>query len=172
MRAKILLVAFILAHALATQAGADERTGIVMIHGKQGTPQSLSGLAAALDAAGYLTERPEMCWSRDRIYDQRYLDCLQTIDAAIIRLKERKAANIILLGMSLGGNAVIGYGARHAGLTGLITLVPGHAPEYISQRPEVAASLDRARAFITRDKATLERRSPTSTPARRCTSSP
>ena len=30
----------------------------------------------------------------------------------------------------------------------MITLVPGHAPEFISRRPEIAESLERARTLI------------------------
>jgi pimeloyl-ACP methyl ester carboxylesterase len=89
-----------------------------------------------------------MCWSRIRIYDRLYLDCLDDINAAADRLKDRGASAIVVLGMSLGGNGALGYGARHAGLKGVITLVPGHAPEFINRRPEIAASLEHARTLI------------------------
>ena len=36
----------------------------------------INQLAIALQGAGYLVEAPEMCWSRRRIYDRPFLDCL------------------------------------------------------------------------------------------------
>jgi hypothetical protein len=69
-----------------------------------------------------------MCWSRNRIYDRLYSDCLSEIDTAADRLKAR--------------------GATRPGLKGVITLAPGHAPEFISRRPEVAASLAHAHTLI------------------------
>ena len=66
-----------LAHALP--AAAQTRTGIVLVHGKQRSPQTLQGLTDALTAAGYLVDRPEMCWSERRIYDLPYLDSCATL---------------------------------------------------------------------------------------------
>ena len=49
--------------------------------------------------------------------------------------------------MSLGGNAVLAYGARRAGLKGVIALAPAHAPEFIARRPDVAASIKKAHSL-------------------------
>lgn len=130
---------------LPVEAGS---LGIVLVHGKQGRPVGFERITEALNEAGWQTERPEMCWSRARIYDQPYLDCLGDIDSAIRRLRERGATEIVIVGMSLGGNGVLGYGARHAGLKGIVALAPAHAPEVISLRPDVAQSLLKARAMI------------------------
>ena len=143
-----LLVALIAVCTLSLAASAQDRFGIVLLHGKGGLPQQLTPMAGTLSAHGFLTEQPEMCWSRNRIYDRRYLDCLREIDATVERLKSRGATGIIVLGMSLGGNAALGYGATRHGLKGVVTIVAGHAPEFISRRPEVAASLSRAHALI------------------------
>jgi esterase/lipase len=93
-----------------------ETVGVVMMHGKHGTPAQLQQLAAAVANAGFLVERPEMCWSAARIYDRSYLECFADIDAAAARLKEHGATAIVVLGMSLGGNAALGFGARRQGL--------------------------------------------------------
>ncbi len=149
MRARKRLLAALLAIcAVSLPASAQEHLGVVLLHGKSGRPQQLTPMAGSLSAHGFLTEQPEMCWSRNRIYDRAYLDCLRDIDAAADRLKTRGATAIVVLGMSLGGNAALGYGATRRGLRGVITLVPGHAPEFISRRPEIAASLNQARALI------------------------
>lgn len=147
MRAKTLLaLSFTCAFSLA--AYAEDRLGVVLVHGKGGTPQQMTQLAVSIATQGHLTEQPEMCWSRRRIYDRPYLECLKEIGAAVDRLNKREVGGIVLLGMSLGGNGVLGYAAANPGLKGIITLVPGHAPEFISRRPDVAADLARARALI------------------------
>jgi esterase/lipase len=148
MRKGLWLIFLLVICTLPLTVHAADRFGIVLIHGKGGGPQQLTPLAEALAARGHLTDLPEMCWSRSRIYDRLYLDCLRDIDAAAGRLKARGATAIVVLGMSLGGNAALSYGASRPGLKGLITLVAAHAPEFIGLRPEVAASLMRARALI------------------------
>jgi pimeloyl-ACP methyl ester carboxylesterase len=135
--------------ALALPARAAETIGIVLMHGKGGSPERLVvTLAAALERAGYLVERPEMCWSQHRLYDKPYLDCLAEIDAAVAALKRRGASAIVIAGHSLGGNAAIGYGARHDGLKGIIVIAPAHFPERAVNRPEIRDSLARAQSLI------------------------
>jgi pimeloyl-ACP methyl ester carboxylesterase len=89
-----------------------------------------------------------MCWSRRRIYDRRYLDCLKDIDAAVDELKTRGATAFVVAGQSLGANAALAYGARHPGLLGVIALAPAHRPEFIANRPEIAMSIYKARDLI------------------------
>ena len=57
--------------------------------------------ARSSKSAGYLVDTPEMCWSRRRIYDRPFLDCLTEIDSAIGRLKGRGAGTIVSAGSSL-----------------------------------------------------------------------
>jgi esterase/lipase len=123
-----------------------ETVGIVMMHGKRGTPTELQQLAEIVSSAGFLAERPEMCWSAARIYDRTYLECFADIDAAVARLKQRGATAVVVLGMSLGGNAALGFGARRQGLKAIITLAAAHAPELMSRRPEIAESVRKAQA--------------------------
>ena len=134
--------------ALASPATAQTRTGVVLVHGKQGSQQNLQGLADALTAAGYAVDRPEMCWSGRRIYDLPYLDCLGDIDAAVERLRAAGASSIVIAGMSLGGNAALGYGARRDGLLGVIAMAPAPAMEFVSRRPDIGESVAKARQMI------------------------
>lgn len=137
-----------------------ETVGVVMMHGKHGTPAQLQQLAAAVAGAGFLVERPEMCWSAARIYDRTYLECFADIDAAAARLKEHGVTAIVVLGMSLGGNAALGFGARHQGLKAIITLAPAHSPELLRRRPDIAQSIATAQAAVAAgrgdDKATFD----------------
>lgn len=144
--------------ALPAQAGG--KLGVVLIHGKQGNPDQMSDIVGALTQAGYLVDRPEMCWSRLRIYDRAYLDCLSDIDRAVAQLRKRGATEIVVAGHSLGGNAAIGYGARHPDIKGVIAFAPAHAPEHLAQRPVIAPELKRANEMIAKgrgdDKATFK----------------
>jgi esterase/lipase len=136
---------------LAGTANA-ETIGIVMLHGKHGTPAQLQQLDEAVTTAGFVVERPEMCWSRDRIYDRAYLDCFADADAAVARLKQRGATAIVILGMSLGGNGALGYGAHRSGLKAVIALAPASEPDRLRQRPNVAQSVAQAQALIAAGK--------------------
>src|SRR5215471_4145456 len=91
-----------------------------------------------------------MCWSAARIYDQTYLECFADIDAAATRLKRHGATAIIVLGMSLGGNAALGFGARRQDLKAIIALAlaPAHAPELLSRRPDIAESIGQAQVAV------------------------
>ncbi|HZL60082.1 MAG TPA: alpha/beta hydrolase [Stellaceae bacterium] len=125
-------------------------TGIVLMHGKQGNPQSpfLAGLARALTGAGYLVELPEMCWSGRRIYDKPYPACLAEIDDAVARLKARGAVAIVIAGHSLGGSAALGYAARRDGIRAVVALAPAPQNNRLAAQPDVAASLEKARNLI------------------------
>jgi pimeloyl-ACP methyl ester carboxylesterase len=148
MRAKQAILVTLALLLLACPAAAHDRLGIVMLHGKQGVPEQLQSYDAPLAALGHLTDRPELCWSRRRIYDRTYPDCLREVDAAIDRLKTRGATAFVVIGMSLGGNAVLAYGARHPGLKGIVALAPAHAVELLARRPDIAGSIKRARTMI------------------------
>jgi esterase/lipase len=139
---------------LTLAASAHAQTiGVVMMHGKQGTPSELQQLAATVANVGFLVERPEMCWSAARIYDRTYLECFADTDAAVARLKERGATAIVVLGMSLGGNAALGFGARRKGLKAIIALAPAHAPELLPRHPEIAQSIASAQAALAAGRA-------------------
>jgi len=128
-------------------AAAGSDIGVVLMHGKQGSPDRLiTGLAARLEAAGYRVERPEMCFSARRIYDLAYADCFRDIDAAIVRLRAAGARRIVVAGLSLGGNMAIGYGATHDGLAGVATLAPAADASTVSRNPAVAAAIRQAQA--------------------------
>ena len=119
-------------------AASAERLGVGLIHGKQGLPRQFESCEAPFAAKGYLAERPEMCWSCTRIYDRPYIDCLRDIDAAIERLKSRGATAFVVVGMSLGGNAALAYGARRKGLKGIVAIAPAHPAELIARRLRAA----------------------------------
>jgi pimeloyl-ACP methyl ester carboxylesterase len=127
---------------------AADQIGVVLMHGKQSAPAEHTSLATAIADAGFATDVPEMCWSGRRIYDRPYGDCLREIDGAIERLKQKGATAFVVAGHSLGANGALGYSAITKGLKGVIALAPGHRPEFLSRRAEVATSLTLARKLV------------------------
>lgn len=147
---------------MATSAWAGSDVGIVMLHGLRGMPGvgNTSGFEHALRSAGYIVETPEMCWSRNRIYDAPYPDRLKEIDTAIGKLKAAGATRIVIAGMSMGGNAVLCYAADHPGLVGVIALAPAANPLLTNRNPHVRESVEQAKQMVANghgnDKATFQ----------------
>jgi pimeloyl-ACP methyl ester carboxylesterase len=146
MRPNRLILA-LLAVLWPLPAPADQ-IGVVLMHGKQSAPGEHTSLATAIRDAGFATDVPEMCWSARRIYDRPYADCLREIDDAIGRLKRKGATAFVVTGHSLGANAALGYGATRQDLKGVIALAPGHRPEILSRRTEIADLLELARKRV------------------------
>lgn len=146
---RILAISLMLVLAGLVAPAYAQTIGIVLMHGKTGSPNTIiDQLATALRNAGYLVDTPEMCWSRRRIYDRPFLDCLTEIDSAIGRLTGRGAGRIVVAGMSQGGDAALAYGARRANLAGIIALAPAAAPERQVGFPDIAQSVALARALV------------------------
>jgi len=153
MKRFLILMAALIGFSVASAADAERKIGIVLLHGKLGASLGSSygrspigiGLIDALQHAGYLVATPEMCWSGRRNFDRTYTDCFHDVDVAVAELKAKGAAGIIVGGLSLGGNAAIGYGATHSGLLGIIALAPADDPRLKAKRPEIAAVIAQAR---------------------------
>jgi esterase/lipase len=158
----VIFAAALLILGSAGSASAEEKIGIVLLHGKLGSAlgspaafgkmQIGSALIAALGHAGYLVATPEMCWSGARSFDRTYTDCFRDIDDAIADLKAKGATAIVLGGLSLGGNVAIGYGASHPGLLGIIAMAPADDPASKAQRPEIAAVIAQAQKLVEQGK--------------------
>ena len=90
--------------ALGPIAARADSVGVVLIHGKQGSPDAphLAYISQQIEHAGFLLDRPTMCWSRTRIFDRTIADCMADIDASIGRLKSRGAIAFVIVGHSLG----------------------------------------------------------------------
>jgi pimeloyl-ACP methyl ester carboxylesterase len=132
---------------------AAEKVGIVFMHGEAGAPgRVIVGLTDALEKAGYLVFRPDMCWSARRSYEASFPDCLSAVDDAVVRLKNLGATAIVVGGFGLGGNAAIAYGASRPGLLGIIAIAPGHDAAKVATRPDIADSLARARGLVAAGK--------------------
>jgi len=144
----ILPAAALVALALGPPAAAFERVGIVLLHGKTGTPGQFETVANTLIEAGIAVETPEMCWSAGRLYDADFTDCMKDIDTAIGHLREDGVTRIVIGGHSLGALGALGYVAVHPGLAGVIVLGPAGDPGDFNTNPAVAKSVRTAEAMV------------------------
>jgi pimeloyl-ACP methyl ester carboxylesterase len=148
--AAMLALALCLLALIATPVGAAglQGTGVVFVHGKGVWAGAFDGgIPAALEADGAVTASPEMPWSIARMYGATYDDAMQEIDAAVAGLKARGATRIVVIGHSLGANAVIGYAARRQGIAAVVALSPAHLPETAEMRARTADSIAKARTL-------------------------
>ena len=129
-------------------AAAFQRVGVVLLHGKTGSPAQFAGMTGMLDETGYGVETPEMCWSARRIYDAPLDACFADIDRAVARLKADGFAAIVVGGHSLGGLVALAYAATHAGLAGVVALAPDGEPGDFNRHTQVAQSVQRAAAMM------------------------
>jgi pimeloyl-ACP methyl ester carboxylesterase len=150
MRRLLLMLLTIAAVVGNAEPISAQTIGVVLMHGNTDSPDgNIALLAAAIEGAGYLVERPEMCWSRYRKRDRPFLDCLSELEAPIARLRGRGAGRIVVAGMSQGGAGALAFGARRSGLVGIIALAPNGAPERLVQLfPQIAESVANARAMV------------------------
>ncbi|HEX9463049.1 MAG TPA: alpha/beta hydrolase [Alphaproteobacteria bacterium] len=149
---RVIVAALLLAAASASDAGAFEprSTGVVLLHGKWGSPgdQTIGPLAQALQAAGFLVEQPEMPWSGRRLYDRPWDDAMREIDVAVDRVKARGASKTVIAGMSMGGGAAVGYAALGRPIDAVVLIAPAHAPEGQNLQPKLAGMVASARDMV------------------------
>jgi pimeloyl-ACP methyl ester carboxylesterase len=149
---RLLAMAALLAAAtnpVAAQSSGLAGFGVVLLHGKGGTPTSMiEGLSETLRKEGALVEAPELPWSHRRIYDATYEQAMAEIDLAVQKLKWAGATRIAVAGHSLGGNAAIGYAARRSDIAAVIALAPGHLPEAWALRIRTKGAIAKAKKLI------------------------
>ncbi|HTJ97672.1 MAG TPA: alpha/beta hydrolase [Rhodocyclaceae bacterium] len=148
-----LSVAFCLAWcaALAPQfAGAQTQpaVGVLVMHGKGGAPEKqVSGLAAFLESKGYLVLNLEMPWSGRRDYDVGVGAAEQELDTAVASLKAKGAAQVFVVGHSLGGIFALYYGGRHP-LAGVVAIAPGGNAASPASQEKLGDTIELARKLV------------------------
>lgn len=143
-----MFLAAILAPASLALAAEAATTGVVVLHGKQGSPDRLvADLSAQLRAAGFVVVTPEMPWSGRRDFSVGFDVALSEIDAAVRELRAKGAAKVVVAGHSLGGNAALAYAARFP-VDAIVCLAPAHTPEQPRQRERFAEDVQRARDMV------------------------
>lgn len=123
-------------------------TGVVVMHGKWGNPGQMSVVADPLRDAGFLVELPTMPWAGNRLFDVSYDAAMGEITQAAEKLRAKGAQRIVVLGQSLGGNAVLAYAARTPDLAVLVAFAPAHFPDGSFIRDKAVEGVARAKAMV------------------------
>jgi predicted alpha/beta-hydrolase family hydrolase len=149
-------VAFFILLAIFTLTAvceAGSKIGVVLMHGKNGTPAtpSLMRLASRLDFEGFIVITPDMPYSRGRQYDMGYEETMAEIDGAVAELKRRGANKILIAGHSLGANVALYYGTIKA-VDGVLAIAPGHVPETPQFQHRIGDSVQQAKALLKEGK--------------------
>ena len=155
MNERALAILFSLVTALASHIAwaAGDDVGVVLLHGKGGSPAGyIRELAAALQGRGYLVSTPEMPWAKDRIYDASFEEAMAEIDRQVDALRQKGAKLVVVGGQSLGANAALGYAAARGRLGGIIALAPAHNPEIQTFARRMGPDVRRARALVAAGK--------------------
>lgn len=100
--------------------------GALVLHGLTGSIQSVAGLAAALEAAGFDVEAPLLPGhgtSPEDLAGCGWDDWTAAAEGAYRRLAARSAP-VVAVGLSMGGALAAGVCARHTDVTGLAVVNP------------------------------------------------
>ncbi len=144
----VLLMAVL---GLGGAAEAQDRIGVILLHGKQGTPQGLGMVASSLESAGAKVVTPSMPWSRggwesikvtmEQVFGQ--------LDGQVAALRGQGAGRVVIGGLSLGADVALAYAVQRGNLAGLVMAGPGHQPGlFYSRNASIHAAVDRARALV------------------------
>lgn len=147
--AGVVLAAFA---AFTVPAHAAAKTGVILMHGKKGSPAHMARLAQELERDGLLVLVPEMPWSAERAYDRPLAEAHAEIDAMVTSLRQMGAEQVVIGGHSMGANMAIGYAATHADIAAVMALGPGQTVEAATFRDALGSSVERARALVAQGK--------------------
>ena len=145
--ARLIAALPILAAPLGASAQG-ELIGIVIMHGKGGSPSGLvAELARTLESGGYVVANLDMPWSGRRNYDVDVGRAEQEAAAALARLRERGARKLFVAGHSQGGIFAL-HLAGKLEADGYVTIAPGGNVANRLFRDNIGASLVRARQLV------------------------
>ncbi len=165
----LLLTRFLLAltfsiASLLSPTGAIAQTsqlkiGIVLMHGKGGSPtKNVSGLASSLEEQGFLVANLDMPWSGRRHYDVDVGSAEREVEAALSSLRDKGAQKLFVAGHSQGGLFALYFGGKHV-LDGIVAIAPGGNVGNLEFREKLRESVELARKLVAEgkgdDKATL-----------------
>lgn len=148
---RLLILALMLPLAAWAQSSAPA-IGIVIMHGKGGSPDRLVGdLAAGLAGRAYLVANLEMPWSGKRNYDKDVAAAEQEVSAALAGLRSKGAKKLFVAGHSQGAMFALHYAGKNP-LDGLIIIAPGGDVSTNFYRQQVGVSVARARSLAASGK--------------------
>jgi pimeloyl-ACP methyl ester carboxylesterase len=144
-------MALVVAAAGAAMPGAalaEPPIGIVIMHGKGGSPAKfVSGLASALAGKGYLVANLEMPWSGRRDYDVSVSRAEAEVESALAELRGKGAQKVFVAGHSQGGVFAVYFAGKHD-IDGVIAIAPGGDTGSRTARETLGESVARARQAV------------------------
>ncbi len=148
IRTLMALVVMAASAALPRAAMAESQIGIVIMHGKGGSPDKfVSGLASALADKGYLVANLEMPWSGRRDYDVGVGRAEAEVESALAGLRSKGAQKVFVAGHSQGGAFAVYFAGKHT-IDGVIAIAPGGDTGSPVAREKLGESLARARQAV------------------------
>lgn len=133
-------------------SAAGGATGVLVLHGFTGNPQSMRGLAEAFAAAGFTVEMPLLPGhgtSVDDMLTTSWADWSAAAEAAYADLAAR-CDRVVVAGLSMGGSLTCWLASRHPEIVGIVCVNPAIsvAPEMVTAVQEmVDAGTDRIPAI-------------------------
>lgn len=128
------------------------KIGIVLMHGKGGSPtKHVSDLASSLEAQGVLVANLEMPWSGKRDYDVNVSAAEREVESALSSLRDKGAEKLFVAGHSQGGLFALYFSTRHV-LDGVIAIAPGGNVASPIFREKVGESVNLARKLMAEGK--------------------
>ena len=134
---------------MAATAAAQGTTGVILMHGKQSSPNTagLRDIASKAEAAGMKVVVPSMPWGSggwEKINvtpDQVFA----MIDGYASQLRAQGAQRIVVGGQSLGANVALAYAVARQNVAGVVMAAPGHSPGgSYRNNPSIKEAVDRA----------------------------
>jgi pimeloyl-ACP methyl ester carboxylesterase len=116
---------------------AQEKFGVILMHGKQGSPTSsgtgLPSIASTLQAHGHKVLVPSMPWSAGGWESIRITvdQAFDLIDGYAAQLRAQGVTRIVVGGHSLGANIALSYAVERGNVAGVVMMAPGHSPAFL-----------------------------------------
>jgi pimeloyl-ACP methyl ester carboxylesterase len=132
--------------------GPDTAIGVVIMHGKGGSPlKNVDALASALQAKGAAVANLEMPWSGRREYDVSVKQAEQEVLASLQGLRDKGAKKVFVAGHSQGGIFALYFGSQHP-VDGVIAIAPGGNVASPVFQEKLAEPMAKARELIAAGK--------------------
>ncbi|MBI4189619.1 MAG: alpha/beta hydrolase [Betaproteobacteria bacterium] len=148
----LLVLAALAVTAPFSVAAQDDPIGIVIMHGKGGSPTRLvADLARTLEGKGYLVASLEMPWSGGRNYDVNVSRGEEEVETALAGLRGKGAKKVFVAGHSQGGAFALHLAGKLA-VDGVIAIAPGGNVASRVFREKLGDSLARARQLVAAGK--------------------